>query len=154
MTDWIKFDINKVKHLKETYDGIIDYIAGDFEVNLNSPKQIKTMWMEELNVFLVDTKISTFQFIKNAHEADSPTWNLAEEMIVFLKAKYILKNYINCILEGEIDGIVTLRNTEGKLSMPNKQSLSYNQEIHQCIVAQSPEAARQTPDFMSKPQGE
>ncbi len=154
MDDWIKFDIGKVLEIKETYCEVMEFVQQDLPINLNSVHQIKAMWMEELNVFLVDTKISTFQFIKNAHEADSPTWNLAEEMIVFLKAKYILKNYINCILEGEIDGIVTLRNTEGKLSMPNKQSLSYNQEIHQCIVAQSPEAARQTPDFMSKPQGE
>jgi hypothetical protein len=152
--DWIKFDVGKVLELQATYDEVMHFIQQDFpETNLNSTQQIKRLYLADHQIMLVDTKITTFQRIMEHYHQDHDLYIISEKIVAFLKAKFIMKNYIKQILSYEKDGIVTLRNTKGTLTL-GRQPLSYNDEIHQCIVAQSPEAARQTPDFMSTTKGE
>jgi len=148
MDDWIKFDIEKVLELKDTYCEVMEFVQQDVFFNLNSVNQIKNYFDQQFNIILPNTKIATFQTIMNVFNGfDSPLYLISEQIIVYLKAKYTIKNYISYILDHENDGIITLRNTNGKLTL-GRQPLSYNDEIKQCIISQSKEAAKQTPDYM------
>ncbi len=147
--EYIKFDIGKVLDLKDVYCEVMQFVQQDFpECNLNSSNQIKGYFWDQFNSVIPDTKIQTFKSLMELYPETHPLYEAAEQLSVYLKAKYTLKNYINCILKHENDGIITLRKIGGNLVMPNKQPLSYNDEISQCVLSISENAQKHIPNYM------
>ena len=147
----ITFDMVKIAILKNSYDASVEFCEAEFQgVNLNSGVQVKSYFREKFSLVLPDTKISTVNFEWTRSFADTPQQEALYALLTFLRSKFTLKNYINCVIKHEKQGIVTLREVDERLLMPNKQPISYNEEMIDCIVEACDEVNEAIKQYRSK----
>lgn len=136
--EYIRFDMQKIMLLKESYEECQKQLLEELpEINYNSRKQIVELLQKKLGVEIEDSKIQTIENITQEFDYGTEERYFIELLVVYLKNKFTLKNYINCIIRHEFNGVVHLRWDHGGLYMPNHQALSYNTEITDAILEQS-----------------
>jgi hypothetical protein len=133
---YIDFDILKIKDLKERYEENQKFIAEGLPcgVNFNSPKQIREVLGKRLDITTENVKIEALERYRDLYDHDSEAFDFMNGLVLFLKNKYMLNNYINCILKHEENGRVYLRHERGEWVLPNKRPLSESPEIKECII--------------------
>jgi hypothetical protein len=133
---YIDFDILKIKDLKERYEENLKWIAEEIPavINFDSPKQIKSLLEERLDITMESVKISLLEAYREEQDHDSEAYDLLNGLVLYLKQKFTLANYINCILKHEENGRVYLRHERGEWVLPNKRPLSESPEIKECII--------------------
>lgn len=135
---YIDFDLCKVRALKESYEENIKFILTGLPcINWNSADQVKALFLCMFDITLENVRIDHVLSHLEEVDHDSPAFDAINGFVLYLKLKYSLKNYINCILRHEENGRVYLRLFKGQWVLPNRQPPSLNPEITECIVAQT-----------------
>ena len=137
--EWIRFDVEKLKELKEVYEEAMYSIAEQLpKMNLNSRKEVIQFFGESLNIELQSSRIKEIESHLTKFTTDQEEYYILLGVTYYYKIKYSLKNYINHILSKENNGIVYLRHWWGNWVMPNKQPLPASPEILDCVIEHSP----------------
>jgi hypothetical protein len=143
LSDFIKYDIDKILTLKENYEASASFLLSNLpDINYNSPKEIIDYIDNKYGVKITNARIVTIKALAERYLEEDPSREILEELVAYLKLKFTLKNYINCILSHEKCGKVELRLVGERLSMPNKQPLSHNEELNAAITSLSVGAAK------------
>ena len=147
-SEYIKFDIIKISDLEEAYECSMEFLLESLpRINYNSSSQVCNYIKENLGVDIQNMRINTLIDLQKRFN-NSMEKDFLDYLIAFLKMKYTVKNYLRCILRHHKEGVVLLRTIDGRLCLPNRQPLSYNEEIINCIIEQSSAAkAATTPLF-------
>lgn len=141
-TDFIKYNMDKIRKMKEDYDASADLLLSHLPaINYNSPREVINYVDNKFGVKINNARIDTIQALAERYLEDDPSREVLDEMAAYLRLKYSIRNYIDCILTHEICGKVYLRWEEGKLLMPNKRPLSSNEELNATITSMSVAAA-------------
>jgi len=134
---YLDFDVLKIKSLKDEYESSIEFILSELpaKVNWSSSKQIKLYFENALDIKLESVKISHILSHLDEFPHDSPGFDLINGLVLYLKQKYTLKNYLDCILFHQINGRVHLRFFGGRWVLPNRQPIPTAPEITACVIA-------------------
>lgn len=134
---YLEFDLDEVKDLRSCYLATIDTLLKDLpDVNWNSRLEVKDYFLSEHDLVLDSLKISELHSLVEFLDEDSDEYDVLSGLVEYLKLKYTVKNYLDCILRHEDNGKVYLRDVDGELRMPNKQPLSYSPDITDCLISQ------------------
>lgn len=132
---FIDYNILMIKDLKERYEDTKKWILGELpKINWDSQKQIKSLFSETLEITLENVTIEHVQELLGRYDHDSEEFDLVNGLILYLKTKYTLNNYINCVLKHNENGRVYLRHEQGEWVLPNKRPLSGSPEIKECVT--------------------
>jgi hypothetical protein len=77
-------------------------------------------------------RINHIESFLTQFDDDSLEFNEIYGIVSYLRLKYSVKNYLDCILRHQIDGRIQLREVNHEFIMPNKQPLTGNPEILEC----------------------
>lgn len=134
---FIEFDMKKIEALKTTYNESIKFILDELpDLNWDSAKQVQNYFRDYFDIKLENVKIAHVLSHLESVSHDSPAFDVINGFVLYLKQKFTLKNYIDCIIRHNINGRVNLRHFGGRWVLPNRQPLSLNPEITECIIAQ------------------
>jgi hypothetical protein len=140
---YIGFNISEIRLLKSVYECSMDFLMDEMpDINWNSAQQIKVYFHETYRLMLENVKITTFSDLAEQFPEGSTQKDLLTRITMYLRLKFSVKNYLDCILRHEVDGLVYLRDVNGVWRLPNKQPLSYNEEISNTITCMSPEISK------------
>jgi hypothetical protein len=132
------YDMEMVQRLRRIYTENMIFIGKElYPVNLDSNKSILTFCNEELDIYPENAKIWHLETFLPRFDHDSSQFNAFYGILSYLKLKYSIKNYIDCIIRHEVKGRVTLRFIDGQVRMPNRQPMSGNPEINECERGES-----------------
>lgn len=132
---FIDFDILRVKALKDSYEDNVKFVLEELpDINWNSNAQVKKYFKETFEICLENVTINHILSQLEVLEHDSAAFDTINGFALYLKQKYTLKNYIDCILRHEENGRVYLRQFKGRWVLPNRQPVSLNPEITECIT--------------------
>ena len=135
MDHWIKFDTEKIRLLRDDYVGCMESIKqGLPDINLNSRKAIMDFFEKTFQIELKSTRIKELSNYINAYGADSDEREVITGIVYYFKMKYMVKNYLDCILKHEKKGVVELREYFGSIVMPNRQPLPASKETYQYVI--------------------
>lgn len=141
MNEWLKFDMDQIKLLKQDYEGAMDYIKeGLPNINFNSRKEVLNFFEKTFRINLKTLQIKELSRYIAAYKEDSVEHEMIRGIVYYFKMKYTLKNYVDCIIRHEKEGIIELRNYMGTLCFPNRQPLPYSQEVQAAILGGSEHA--------------
>ena len=127
------YDMGKVHALRINYLKNMEFIKEELSpVNLDSTKSILEFCNNELDIYPENCKIWHLESFLSSFDHDSTQFNAFYGILSYLKLKYSIKNYIDCIIRHEVEGRVALRFIDGQVRMPNRQPISGNPEITQC----------------------
>jgi hypothetical protein len=148
---YIDFNMKMIDELKERYEENLKFIAEGLPcgVNFNSPKQIREVLGKRLDITAENVKIEALETYRDLYDHDSEAFDLLNGIVLYLKQKYSLTNYINCILKHNENGRVNLRHERGEWLLPNKRPLTESPEIRECVTASHIPKRRRT-DYGSK----
>jgi hypothetical protein len=133
VNEYLVFNIPKVKQLRDDYEAAMEAIKENLpNINLNSKKEIISFFEKTFQIKLESSKIKDITKALRYFDSDSEEYDLILGVIYFYKMKYMVKNYLNCILKHHVDGVVQLREYFG-LALPNRQRLPYSEEVIDCI---------------------
>jgi len=134
---YIDFNILLIKELKERYEENLKFIKEmlPVDINLNSPKQIKSLLEERLEMIIDSVTIVAIEGYRDLYEHDSEEFDLCNGLVLYLKQKFTVNNYLNCILKHHENGRVYLRHEQGAWVLPNKRPISESPEIRECVTA-------------------
>lgn len=135
---WIKFDIPKLRLLKEHYENAIETIKEQLpEINLNSRKELLNFFEKDLNIHLQTSRIKDIERCLDGYTHDQEEYYILLGVTYYFKLKYALKNYVNWVLKNESNGIIYLRLWWGEWSLSNRQPLPKSPEILACVIGHS-----------------
>lgn len=128
---WIKFSVQDIRELRNCYKQTEEFLLSELpDINWHSRLEIMNLFEYEYSIILKSLKIS---YLENIETDNEEAKEIIETYLRLLKIRYEVKNYIDCILRHEIDGIVYLRKHHDKIVMPNKQPLPYSPNILECV---------------------
>jgi hypothetical protein len=129
--------MDMIKELKERYEENLKWIADEIPaaINLNSPKQIRNFLEESYEIYVQNVTIAALEGYRDVRDHDSEAYDLLNGIVLYLKTKYTLSNYINNILKNNENGRVYLRHERGEWLLPNKRPISSSPEIRECVIA-------------------
>lgn len=134
---YIIFDMPAIYRLREVYETNLIHVKEQLPpVNWNSRDKTILFFKETFDLDLNNVRIDPLVEILNGLEHDSEVFDVLNGFVLYLKFKFTLKNYIDCIIRHNKDGRVRLRYFQGQWVLPNRQPTSMNPEITECIVAQ------------------
>ena len=136
--EYIKFDVKKIKDLDDVYRESMEFLSSHFDFNLNSSVQLKAYILELTDLTLLDTKIKTLDMFCKDQTEGSHKKDMLEIIVAYKKISFSVKNYTTYILNHSIEGKVLLSEYCGKFYMPNKQPLTYNEELIKCLTSITP----------------
>lgn len=138
MEAWIKFDIARLRQLKEHYEQASEVIKDQLpHINLNSQKQVIDFFEKNLNIHLQTARIKEIEKHLQHFSHDQEEYYTLLGVSYFFKIKYSLKNYINYVLKNEVDGIIVLQHWWGEWTLKNKQPLPKSPEVLECVIGHS-----------------
>lgn len=138
MEEWIKFDIEKLTELKETYEEAIECIREQLpDINLNSQKQLLDFFGKALNIHLKTSRIKEIEEHLKRFTHDQEEYYILLGVTYYFKLRYALKNYINWVLKNHSNGIIYLKFWFGEWVLGNKQPLPLSPEILSCVIGHS-----------------
>jgi hypothetical protein len=123
--------------LKDRYEENLKWIAEATPavINLNSPKQIIKFLEESYEICVQNVTIVAVEGYRDVQDHDSEAYDLLNGIVLYLKTKYTLSNYINSILKQNENGRVFLRQDRGVCLLPNKRHICDSPEIKECVTA-------------------
>ena len=131
---YIDWDIEEVKALKafltENMRLIKEFLPEG--VNWDSPKQVKEFVTNKLGIVMEDVKIETLKGVMEKLDHDSESFDIINGYDMYLRQKYSISNYLDCVLKHHESGRVYLRHHEGQWVLPNRRPLSGSPEIVAC----------------------
>jgi hypothetical protein len=135
-TPFIDFNIQMVKDLKERYEENLKFIESELpsDCEWNRPKEVIAWMKNNFDIQLESVKIAHVLSYLEKFDHDSVAFDVINGYVLYLKTKYTLANYINCIIKHEQSGRVYLRHEQGEWVLPNKRPTSESPEIRECIV--------------------
>ena len=133
---YIDVDLDKLEEIKQNYLFCLEYTKGELpsDCDWDKPKKVKEYFKICFGVDLKNFKISHVSSFLDELDHDSPAFDCINGYVLYLKIKYTLKNYIDCIFRHEESGRVRLRWLYGNWMLPNKQPLPEHPEIKECII--------------------
>jgi hypothetical protein len=130
---YLDYDMGKVREVRSLYMATLAFITEELSpLDLNSNAQILLFCNEQLDIFPDNAKIKHLETFLINFDHDTTQFNAFYGILSYLKLKYSIKNYIDCIIRHEVNGRVVLRIMNGEYRMPNRQPLSANPEIVAC----------------------
>ena len=131
---YIDWDILKVKRLKDLLTENMRLIKEFLPegVNWDSPKQVKEFVTNKLGIVMEDVKIETLKGVMEKLDHDSESFDIINGYDMYLRQKYSISNYLDCVLKHHESGRVYLRHHEGQWVLPNRRPLSGSPEIVAC----------------------
>ena len=133
MRTFIDYDIDKVVRLREVYVTAMAFHREHSDCpNLDSPKTVLEFMNQAVGVPAENLRINHIESFLTQFDDDSLEFNEIYGIVSYLKLKYSVKNYLDCILRHQIDGRIQLREVNHEFIMPNKQPLTGNPEILEC----------------------
>lgn len=133
---WIQFDIDKIKELKARYEESMQITLDMLPENID--------WTKEKDVIdyfnnVLDIELHTIQTAEieghlELQEENTDSWEVVYGLTAYLKLKYTVINYLNCVLKHQICGVVNLRYFNNEVVLPNRRPLTHSEEIKQCIL--------------------
>ena len=137
MEYWIKFDLEKVKELKQIYENAMLAIKEALpNVKLNSRKEIINFFQDNLNIPLQTNRIRDIEGYLQRYRDSDPEYEIILGIVYYYKLHYSIKNYLDCIIKNNVNGVVELRDWFGPC-MPNRQPLMASPEIQATIIEHS-----------------
>jgi len=133
---FIGFDIDKINRLKATYESAMAtaYKLLPEGTNWNSGKEITKYFKDWFDIDLKSIQIKELEQHYEYLDHDSTEFLTIYGLTAYLKMKYTVSNYLDCVLKHHRKGVVYLRYFNGKLSMPNRRPLSHSEEVKSCIT--------------------
>lgn len=132
---YIVFNIGMIVALKDRYEKNIAFLKTQLpDVNWNSRVATRRFFEEKLGIFLENVTISHLETYLALLDHDSTDFDVINGLVLYLKQKYTISNYLDCILRHHENGRVNLRHHEGAWVLPNKRPLTTSPEIQECIV--------------------
>lgn len=129
------WDMNKVKSLREAFVGQMAFIKSMLPAaEWDSPKQVLDYFQNVLEITVENVKIAHLSEVLHQLDHDSFEYDVLNGYIMYLKLKWSVQNYLDCIIRHEINGRVNLRLHQGKWVLPNKRPLSGSPEIIECMT--------------------
>ena len=134
MEPWIDYDVDKIKKLREEYQTNLDFLRDQLPegLNLESPEKIKKYFRDSLEINLQNVKISYISKLLDHFDTDSQEYDFINGLVLYLKLRFTIRNYLDCILRHQNHGRVNLRLMAGQWVMPNRQPISSSPEIIAC----------------------
>lgn len=132
---YICFDIEKIQALRDRYMVNLEFLKGQLpQCNWNSPAAIKRYFEEKLGILLENVTIAHLETFLPMFDHDSEEFDILNGLILYLKQKFTIANYLDCILRHHQNGRVNLRHHQGAWVLPNKRPLTTSPEIQECIT--------------------
>ena len=134
---FIDYDTKKLEDVRQSYLFCQGYIKGELpnECDWDRPTEVKKYLKKSFAIELNSVKISHVSSFLDGLDHDSPAFDCINGYVLYLKIKYTLKNYIDCIFRHQESGRVLLRWVNGNWVLPNKQPISENPEIKECVIS-------------------
>jgi hypothetical protein len=132
---YLVYDIEKVSALRNLYHSNMLFIQGQYNFSLSSNKQIKEYLADYFGLTIKNVTIKQIADQRDNFAHDTEIYDILNGIVTYLRLKYTIKNYLDCILRHEKDGKLYLRLGNGELLFPNKRPLSRSPEIEGCIIA-------------------
>jgi hypothetical protein len=138
MAVYITYNIEKISELKECYEINKQWIRSQLpKIDWDSRKEVKQFFEENLGIILQNVKIKNIMAYQEMFSHDTEQYDIINGFVSYLKLKYIIKNYLDCIIRHNENGKVYLRQVgNGQITFPNKQPLPKSPEIEACIITQ------------------
>ena len=134
---FILFDMPEIYRLQDLYQSNVNMILAELpRVKWNSRAKTVLFFKENFDLELDNVRIDYLSGMVESLEHDSPAFDTLNGFVLYLKLKYSLKNYIDCIIRHNQDGRVRLRHFQGQWVLPNRQPTSLNPEITACVLTQ------------------
>jgi hypothetical protein len=135
---FLEFDLDEVRDLKFCYEQTIESLLADLPgINWNSRLEVKDYFKYEHGIKIDSLQIGYLEARLSLYKANcgtTPASEIMASLIEYLKLKYTIKNYLDCILNhADENGKVPLRVVEGCYVMPNRQPLPEAQAILDCL---------------------
>jgi hypothetical protein len=136
MEYWIKFDIGKIEELKANQEEFMQITLDMLPagVNWKKEKEVIDYFNNVLDIELNTIQIQEIEGHLELQEENTDAWEIVYGLTAYLKMKYTVINYLNCILKHQICGVVNLRFSNGEILFPNKRPMSHSEEIKSCIT--------------------
>lgn len=129
------WDMSKVRTLREQYVDQMAFIASMLPaLEWNSPKKVLDYFNNVLDLPIQSVKIEHLSGFLTQMDHDSFEFDVLNGYIMYLKLKWAIMNYLDCIVRHNINGRVNLRLHQGKWVLPNKRPLSGSPEIIECMT--------------------
>lgn len=127
----LKFDVGKLNELKRVYEENIKFVLENMpqEVNWNKPTQVKEYFKKRFDISLPSCRIKDIEPLISRYEDED--FDIVYGYLTFLRLKWTMNNYIDCVLRHHVDGTLALRE-DG--TMPNKRPVSLSKEINDCLI--------------------
>lgn len=131
----IEWDMDKIHDLKQQYDENMQLIKEMLpDINWDSPKAVKNYFNKVLEIPIENGRIEHLSGFLTQYDHDSEEYDTLNGYLMYLKLKWAVMNYLDCIIRHQENGRVYLRHHQGKWVLPNKRPLSGSPEIMECIV--------------------
>ena len=132
---YIDFNIDDIRELQNDYLATLTFLREELpEVDWESRIEVKDYFKDEFGIKLKNVKISHLTDHIPFCEEDSEARWVLESLIAYMKVKYEIRNYTNCILRHHVEGRLHLREINGQWFMPNRQPIVYSPNIKECIT--------------------
>ena len=133
---WIKFDVGKIEELKVSHEAAMQTTLDMLPegVNWKKEKEVIKYFNEVLQIELHSIKISEIEGHLELQEENTDAWEIVYGLTAYLKMKYTVMNYLNCVLKHHQFGVVNLRYFNSEVTLPNRRPLTHSEEIKQCIT--------------------
>lgn len=137
----LRFDIEKVVELKRCYEENMRFILSQMpqEIDWTKRKQVKWYLQNKFDIVLENGTISHIQSHLDRFHSDSEEFEILYGYLAYLRLYYACNNYLCCILNHHIDGLVELRLVGEHWLFPNKRPVPSSPDILACLDAQGEE---------------
>jgi len=129
------WDMSKIHALRQAYVEQMAFIKSMLPAaEWDSPKKVLDYLNNVLEITAESVKIDHLSGFLDQLDHDSFEFDVLNGYIMYLRLKWSVMNYLDCIIRHEINGRVNLRRHQGKWVLPNKRPLSGSPEIKECMV--------------------
>lgn len=133
---YIEFDIEKIGVLRNLYLSTKKIIEKDLpNINWQSAKQIKMFFSEYFGIKIPNATISTISKHLCHFQENTEDYYLIQGIVEYLRLRYFIKNYLDCILRHHKNGKVYLRLHQEQWVMPNKQPIPNADALQGCMTS-------------------
>lgn len=133
---YLTYDVEKIAALRELYTENIRFIKQHLPkgIDWDSRIQLKKFFKDHFNINILNVTISHLATQRDKFDHDSEEYDILNGVVTYLRYKYMIKNYLDCIIRHNDNGKIYLRLGNGELLFPNKRPLPRSPEIESCLI--------------------